>query len=130
MYQRKRGTSTGGPLLCSDLVAHSPERAVGSAFRGGKKVAKNGSRKRQTDWTENVDETEDEGDCKRVMVVVDQTKESILALRWALLHVVQPLDVITLIYVQPSVTPKQTMCSHPGRNQNFPQSSGTCVAIA
>ncbi|CAM6124562.1 unnamed protein product [Calypogeia fissa] len=116
MLQRKRGARAGGPW-CGDLAAHSPE-GEGSAFRGGKRVIRRGGSKKKSGGWDTVDDADNGPNgtsrSKRVMVVADHSQESKLALKWALSHVVHQLDVITLLYVQPQVTPKQSFTSHGG----------------
>lgn len=136
MHARKR-MGRGGGAWCGELAAHSPEGEgrVKAARRGSSRKKQLSHQAHQNGWSGErqslvADSSRGNADlCKRVMVVVDASQESKLALKWALSHVVQPMDVLTLLHVQPPPYLRLSYSSHgtdsspcprnfPGRKSN------------
>ncbi|BBN14960.1 hypothetical protein MPTK1_6g15820 [Marchantia polymorpha subsp. ruderalis] len=119
MHARKR-MGRGGGAWCGELAAHSPEGEgrVKAARRGSSRKKQLSHQAHQNGWSGErqslvADSSRGNADlCKRVMVVVDASQESKLALKWALSHVVQPMDVLTLLHVQPPPYLRLSYSSH------------------
>ncbi|KAL3681562.1 hypothetical protein R1sor_024518 [Riccia sorocarpa] len=121
MHVRKRTGRGGAGAWCGELATHSPEdeRRAKALRKGNSRRKQLSKQTHQNAWSGerqslvmdpssgNVEDLD-----KRVMVVVDASQESIQALRWALSHVVQPMDVLTLIHVQPPVYPRLSYSPH------------------